>query len=66
MVAILIGGFFSFVSIEFAAVLGLLLNILLLVTIRIMINGERELRSSGGPPRADPVRTAIPPPPTPA
>ncbi|MGH2957070.1 MAG: hypothetical protein ACRDL6_08765 [Solirubrobacterales bacterium] len=67
MVAILIGGFFSFVEIQFSAVTGLLFNLLLLITIRIMISGEEELRRSGSAPSepvADPP--AVAPPPTPA
>ena len=46
MVAILIGAFFSFVEIQFSAVFGLAANILLLITVRLMIDGEQELHGA--------------------
>lgn len=66
MVEILIGGFFSFAEIEFSAITGLLVNLLLLVTIRMMIDGEEELQRSDSTPEAIADRPAVAPPPTPA
>jgi hypothetical protein len=46
MVELLLGGFFSFVEIQFSAVAGLLATLLLLITVRLMIEGELELREA--------------------
>jgi hypothetical protein len=51
MVEILIGAFFSFAEIQFSAVFGLGLNVLLLITVRLMIDGEREMRAPEPPAR---------------
>jgi hypothetical protein len=48
MVAILIGAFFSFIEIQFSAVFGLAANILLLITVRLMIDSEEKLQAASG------------------
>jgi hypothetical protein len=42
LVAIFVGQFFAFVESQFAAVFGLILNVVLLITIRLMIRDQRD------------------------
>jgi hypothetical protein len=44
LVEIFIGYFFEFLEIQFTAVFGLVVSILLLITVRYMIRGELHLR----------------------
>jgi hypothetical protein len=44
LVQIFIGYFFEFLEIQFTAVFGLVVSILLLITVRYMIRGEVHLR----------------------
>lgn len=52
LVQIFVGQFFAFIESQFAAVFGLILNVLLLITLRLMIRNERRGVEAGRAPAA--------------